>query len=723
MKTTIVKPFLKPFFAQDLNFDSIRLYIQNHSFFLRYFASIAVIIVTCKFYLYGLPHFRELAIFLFVLLPISLLFAYEQIKLYRKLERRNPYPTKKVSRKELGLITLNKVGYTFPWLVFLFWPLNAGYFYDHILGYAFVFCIIAIYPSISSPVWLLFVVDIVLQLLFVCLIIALNYDVQETPIAGLFIIIFSFYAMISASKMNQTYRELFKKTADAQIALKQAKHAHEAKAEFLAVMSHEIRTPMNGIMGMIDFLNDTKLNKDQNLCVKTIQECSDTLINTLNDVLDYSKIEAGKYSVRKINFNLHELAQHIYNIFRLKMAEKSIIFNLNIDENVPERIYSDPNRIQQILANLLNNAHKFSDNGLVQFNIAYENETIIFEIEDNGVGIDEKDKEKLFKRYSQIKKGNLEDTGGTGLGLVIVKQLTLLLDGNVDFDSHKSIGTTFKVELPYVCPIEVDEKLLPSIACTGAQTKLKILLVDDNRLNQQIVERYLKNEGHRVFLVSSGNQALSFLRQGHELHIILMDLHMPDMNGIETTKKIRLDFPDYENVPIIALTANLTEQALQKWYKAGIVAHIPKPIQKEDFFNTILHHAIDAHFDTSEAESDDTYKGNDNIMLLGITEEFGPDYACYVVENNLNEVEKLIHNIQKSISAEDFETAVTHIHDLISVGGNIGMRETSELSKAIEDLYNQNLSIEAFKKLEKLFSISRDEIVQVEDYLHRLIET
>tara|TARA_B100001989_G_C24548633_1_gene472669 strand:- start:1214 stop:3439 length:2226 start_codon:yes stop_codon:yes gene_type:complete len=718
-----------------IDHDPIKLYIQNHGFFLKYFSSIALLIVFAKFYLYGIPKSEYLIFFIFVLLPISVLFAYEQIKLYRKLEKMSSSPYMRNRTKTFFLIVLNKIGYTVPWMVFLFWPLEVNFFFFHILGYAFIFCIIAIYPSISAPVWPLFIVDIGLQLMFLALIVILNYDIQETPIAGLFIITFSFYAVISALKMNQTYLELFSKNKDIRSALKQTKQAHEAKAEFLAIMSHEIRTPMNGIMGMIDFLKETKLNEDQSQCVKTIHECSDTLINTLNDVLDYSKIEAGKFSVRKINFNLHELAQHIFNMFRLKMAEKNITFHLDIHDNVPEYIYSDPNRIQQIIANLLNNAHKFTDNGIVQFRLSVSGTTdqnshehnIIIEIEDNGIGISEPDKKKLFKRYSQIKDNTLEDPGGTGLGLVIVKQLSLLLGGDITFDSNKNIGSTFIVKLPYLMPIHVDEKSAITNMDKEDSPALKILLVDDNKLNQQIVERYLKNEGHKVFVASSGQQALEFLQQNHELHIILMDLHMPDINGMDATKKIRKNLSQYDNVPIIALTANLTEETLKTWYELGIAAHIPKPIQKEEFFNIILHHAVHAHFLTSPEKNlqNEENKSNDknNEKLYNLAEAFGPDYACYVVENNLIEIKKLLQNIPTLLHKDKINIVKTHIHDLITVSGNIGMDRTSDISRNIENLFEQNKTAEAISKINLLLATAEEEATYVKTYINSLAKS
>lgn len=676
-----------------INHDALALYIQNHDTALKLSPVIVFLIVLVKFYLYGMETNYHALLMTSVLVGMGAFFVMKQLGLYKVFREKKD--TSDIPVTMIYEIIINKVGYTLPWLLFLFWPVDTGLFYNHLLGFIFIFCVIAVYPSLSAAFWTLFLWDIGIHLAVALGITIYNFNVQETPIAGLIITLFSFYAVMTAWKLNKTSSELFQKKEDLQEAVEAAQHAHDAKTEFLAIMSHEIRTPMNGIIGMIDFLTETKLTQDQNQCVKTIHECSDTLINTLNDVLDYSKIEAGKFETHPINFSLHDLAEHISNMFWLRAKKEETDFSLHIDDNVPDLMFNDPNRLQQVTVNLLNNAFKFTVKGTVAFRVSFEHEDgqefIRIEIKDSGVGISLKNQKKLFQKYSQINDGKYQQ--GTGLGLSIAQNLVSIMDGDIGVESRDGLGSLFWFKIPYNPPI-LEEYYEP--ITEDSTEKYALLLVDDNKLNQQIVERYVQNRGHTIHIVSSGKQALQFIRQGHDIDAILMDLHMPDMDGIETTQLIRERYPEYKNTPILALTANLMEETLNKCYDAGMVDYIAKPIKKEDFFERLRQNMETA----KKAESQSQHLNEAEPVLPPerfmqekideLVEEFGEEYALFVIKDNLQEVQNLAKKINMASLSYNMNRTKSTIHDLITVSGNIGLMQTSLICEQVEAQFQKS---------------------------------
>lgn len=712
--------------------DAFALYIQNHNTALKFSAIIVCSLVLVKIYLYGFPGSVRTLIIMTIFCGIGSFSVMNQLGLYKKCLDEEYSSRAIVEGDVFYRLILNKLGYTIPWLLYLFWPINAVYFYDHVLGFAFVFCIIAIYPSISAPAWPLFLWDVGIHVVIILFITIYHYNIQETPVAGLVIILFSFYTGVIAWKLNRTSYELFKKKVDLQLAMENAQHAHKAKTEFLAIMSHEIRTSMNGVIGMLDFLKGMKLTKEQSRCITTIDDCSDTLINTLNDVLDYSKIEAGKFDIRPVNFNVRELMERITNLFRVRAKKEDIVFNIYIDEHVPEVIYNDPNRLQQITVNLLSNAFKFTNDGVVSLKVSFNGNQLLgsvrVEIEDTGVGISDSDQKMLFEQYSQITNAdgsqNKISYQGTGLGLFISQRLVRLLGGDIGVKSKKGEGSLFWYEIPYEQPILEDENV--DAILEGKHGTYSILLVDDNRLNQQIVRRYLQNRSHKVLSAHSGQDALRYLQQGHAIDAILMDLQMPDIDGIETTLQIRSQFHDYNNVPIIALTANLMADTLNKCYAAGMVDYIAKPIRKEQFFQKLYYHIEKAKSEPSinnkGAEPDDisVFSQAIEMKLEELTEEFGRDYALYVMNDHLVEVQSLISIIGLSSLSYNMNKTKQSIHDLITISGNIGLQETSRLCEEVEDRFNKSPAKMPRAMIRRLLVKARDEKMLLLSHLSKI---
>ena len=696
--------------------DLLRLYIGNHHTQLHYYAMVFVLLVLTRLYLYGTPRIIEIIAGLGLIFLCQMFFVRQQ-KLYGSVLKHKGDITSSEFDQILTSIAINKAGYMLPFLVLMFWPLHSTFFFEHILGYVVVFCTIAFYTSASAVYFPLMIWDVGMLLAFTVFIVALNFSTQETPYAGAIILAFGAYTFGIGRKINRSAialvnsKEELKKTALAAIK------AQQAKSTFLAVMSHEIRTPLSGIMGMIDFLKETALTAEQKKYLDTISNCSGSLINTLNDVLDISKIEAGKFSIVMANFDLHETLKGIVDMARPLVMLRGNTLHLELPASVPQIISSDADRLRQILNNLINNAIKFTLDGNVQIRASYDLQAkfIKVQVKDSGIGITRENQEKLFKKFSQIDSGVSRQYGGTGLGLSIASQLVTLMGGHIGVESNEGLGSCFWFEIPYVEPIAAPAAEESIKTPVPSAARLCILLVDDNKLNQQIVERFLVNRGHTVRIAQSGQDALREV-QARLFDIILMDLHMPGMSGIEATLAIKKLGTASSRTPIIALTANVLKEDLDKCREAGMVDHIAKPIDKEQFFKIIAKHSpvIDTgDHDTVESSAPPLL----NHKIKSIYEEFGPGYAAYFVNDNIAEIKKLISLIKRSLEQRDFLAIAEAAHTLISVTGNMGMDKSSELARSLETQARRPAESEIIIKIQQLDQASSDESIALQQSL------
>ncbi len=385
------------------------------------------------------------------------------------------------------------------------------------------------------------------------------------------------------------------------LALKQAKDQAEnsakIKEQFLANMSHEIRTPMNGIMGMAKLLQTTSLNHDQSQYLTNITTSANNLLRIINDILDFSKIEAGKLEFEHIEFNLHDLLRNLETIYSQVVVERNIFFKLNIGDRVPEYIIGDPIRLNQILVNLLGNAIKFTESGGITLAVKVIDQTkkdsrLNFIVNDTGIGISAEKKEVIFSSFSQASSDMTRKYGGTGLGLTISKQLVELQNGSLLLESQIGKGSTFYFNLQFKHgknPSKEREaqKLKPEINLELDFIDKKILLAEDNEINQLYVKTIL-NFKCQMSLALNGKQAIEMV-SNHDYDLILMDLHMPEVDGYEATKVIR-NMPDKvkSEIPIIALTAAAIKGEKEKCLAAGMNGYLSKPFEPNELFKVIL---------------------------------------------------------------------------------------------------------------------------------------
>ncbi len=493
-------------------------------------------------------------------------------------------------------------------------------------------------------------------------------------------------------------RLLAKSNAELRAAREEAEQANQARARFLAIMTHEIRTPMNGVIGMAEMLMSSELSEEQKRSVMLIQESAELLLSMINNMLDLSKMEAGKMQLQEGVINMRLLLDHIIRLIEPKANENENTISTFIDYRVKSDLIGDGGRIRQILLNLINNANKFTRNGKIEVSVQLKEnranlQVLHIEVSDTGIGIAPDQQKRLFQPYAQAERPEQHGVEGTGLGLSICKSLVELMEGTIDLKSDEGKGSIFWFDIPLKKNTTTEAKSEQeqakgieehnrhaSNAPVARVTDQPILIVEDNPINSQVIQLQLKKMGmSNVHLATNGQEAFDVFHQ-HQYVLVLMDNRMPVMDGFQATRKIR-DLERMklrEPVPIIALTANTSPEDRQRCLEVGMDDILTKPVNLESL-TRILHKWLPA-----AATTEKVLDMNVIQEIIELNEEGDPEVLRTLIDMYQNETPGKLERLQRLANERNAKSLAEAAHELKSGSLSIGVHHLSKLLSEIE---------------------------------------
>jgi PAS domain S-box-containing protein len=503
-----------------------------------------------------------------------------------------------------------------------------------------------------------------------------------------------------------------------------------AKSDFLANMTHEVRTPLNGILGMTGLALETQLESDQREYLELVRSSAEALLSLVNDVLDFSKYEVGKLGLDRVEFSLRDLLREVLRPLALRASASGLVFESVIEDRVPDRLMGDPLRLSQILRNLAGNAVKFTNQGRVSVHVQVDSlegsrVTLGFSVADTGIGIPAEKHRLIFEPFTQADGSTTRKYGGTGLGLSICSGLVEMMGGRIWVESAPGQGSTFQftLNLELSAPMQAGELASPRSVEDGAKRQLRILVAEDNSVNQHLATRLLEREGHSVSIAGSGQEALeSFERrqlEGNQFDLILMDVQMPGLDGLQATARIReAERPTGLRVPIVAMTAQAAEADRLRCLESGMDGYVTKPVNVPDLLRMIESVVSGGNSMNADVLSDESsvevqlHQLDESLALSRV----GGDVELLkeVVELFLDDYPLTFEKIKGAVANRDATALEHHAHSLKGSVSTFGANRAFEAAFTLEkqgrsgDLTGAQ---EGLIQLEKALEALRPELV------------